>query len=166
MRTYHSTRFQLMNNNVQRAAANPVSSYMENLEKLFTPDQIVSDSHFFRLNRRNLGCDTQEICIDHMKYQILDPSGHCKVRHCLFDFDVLIFVVSLTSCFQAPPLRRILMLIEKSSVTNLGFTERYDEFLEDVRYTDQERVTKIHSIQHFAQQVRPLRREDDPGTDS
>lgn len=157
-----------MNNNVQRAAANPVSSYMENLEKLFTPDQIVSDSHFLRLNRRSLGCNTQDIYIDHMKYQILDLSGRCKVNHwhCLSDFDFLIFVVSLTSYFQAPPVRKTLMLIEKSSLTNLGFTERYDEFLEDVRYTDQERVTNIHSIHHFAQQVRPLRREDDLGTDS
>ena len=69
---------------------------MENLNRLFSPDQLVSDSAYLRHNRRGLGVHKHDVHIDHTKYQILDPSERSKWIHCMEDVDVVIFVVSLS----------------------------------------------------------------------
>ena len=73
---------------------------MGNLEHLLTPDQIVSDSIFLRVNRGGLGIYRQPININHTQYQVLDPSLPIKFTDYGDDADVIFIAVSLTSYYK------------------------------------------------------------------
>lgn len=90
---------------------------MGNLEQVLAPNQVISDSIFLRVNRRGLGVYGQPININHMPYEVFDPSSPNKWHACLRDVDVVIFVFSLTSYYQfsdgdTKTVRGILALIE------------------------------------------------------
>ena len=83
---------------------------MENFEQLFDDEQIISDDMFLRSNRRGLGVYKQHINIDDTQYQVLDPSSATKWVHCL-EVDVIIYVASLSSYYQASHISDVRMAI-------------------------------------------------------
>lgn len=111
--------FRLRTHKVLGKAANFISSFMEHLEQLFTPNQVVPDNIFLRHRHKGAGIYTQPIHIDRSRYQIIDPcEPRLKDKDCLYDVDILIFVVSLTGYYQASPhnaktVRETLAIIEK-----------------------------------------------------
>ena len=100
-RTYHSKRFSNTTTNVEGEIADTVASCMENLEQLFDGEQLISDDMFLRSNRRGLGVYKQLINIEDTQYQVSDPSSPKLWVHCHVDVDVIIFVASLSSYYQA-----------------------------------------------------------------
>ena len=109
-RMYHSKRFQTTSTNIEGEIADTVASYMENLAQLFDDEQFISDDMFLRSNRRGLGVYKQPINIDDTQYQVLDPSSATKWVHCL-DVDVIIYVASLSSYYQASHISDVRMAV-------------------------------------------------------
>ena len=98
---YHSKHFHITTTNIKGEIADTVASYMENLEQLFDGEQLISDDIFLRSNRRGLGVYKQPINIDDTQYQVSDPSSPNVWVHCHVDVDVIIYVASLSSYYQA-----------------------------------------------------------------
>lgn len=99
--TYHSKRFSMTTTDIEGEIADTVASYMENLEQLFDGEQLISDDIFLRSNRQGLGVYKQPINIDDTQYQVSDPSTPNLWFHCYVDVDVIIYVASLSSYYQA-----------------------------------------------------------------
>ena len=104
-------------------AANTMSSYLENLEKILTPHQILSDPLFLRVHLREIGLYRQSIEINHKQCHIIDPSSYEKWHHCLPEASVIVFVVSLTGYCEFPDgniqtVRRTLAVVGKGSMTD------------------------------------------------
>ena len=111
-----------MTNGSLRKAANAGFSYLENLEQILAPDQVLSDSLFLRVNLRGLGVYRQPIEIDHMQYHIIDPSSPKKLHPYFQEANVIVFVVSLTSYYEfsdgdTQTVRGTLALVEKGRMT-------------------------------------------------
>ena len=113
-----------MTNDNLRKAANAVFSYLENLEQILAPNQVLSDPLFLRVNRREVGVYRQPIEIDHKQCHIIDPSSYRKWVYCFNKANVIIFVVSLTSYCEfshgdTQTVRKTLALLDKGRETEL-----------------------------------------------
>ena len=111
-----------MTNDESEKAANAASIYLESLEQILAPDQVLSDTLFLRVNRRGLGVGRRLIEIDHMQYQILDPLSLKKWHYGFNEADVIVFVVSLTSYYEFSDgdtqTVRTLTLVDKGRMTD------------------------------------------------